>query len=122
MQRVLLALALQQRPELLLLDEPAAGVDADGEELFCELLDALRRSQGFTQVMVSHDLVSVTHHASHVIGLNRRLVMEGSPREVLNAENLAVLFGRHRGLVNAGALADGMSSCSAPCCLGEPRA
>jgi zinc transport system ATP-binding protein len=122
MQRVLLALALQQRPELLLLDEPAAGVDPNGEALFCELLETLRRSHGFTQVMVSHDLVSVTHHATHVIGLNRRMVMEGKPREALNAENLAVLFGRHLGLVDAGALANGMGACSAPCCVDKSRA
>jgi hypothetical protein len=48
--------------------------------------------------------------------------MEGRPREVLNAENLAALFGRHLGLVDAGALANGMSACSAPCCVGDPRA
>jgi zinc transport system ATP-binding protein len=120
MQRVLLALALGQDPELLVLDEPAAGVDFQGEHIFCELLDTLRSKQGFTQLMVSHDLASVTHHATHVICINRRLAAEGSPREVLTAETLTSIFGLHMGLVNSRALPNGKSSCFAPCCGGDP--
>ena len=105
LQRVLLALALQQEPELLVLDEPVAGVDIQGGHLLCELLESLRRERGFTQLMVCHDLATVTHHATHVIMLNRHVIAEGSPREVLTTENLSALFGLHMGLANTHALA-----------------
>ncbi len=118
MQRVLLALALGQQPDLLVLDEPAAGVDFQGEHVFCELLDGLRRKKGFTQLMVSHDLATVTHHATHVICLNHKVAAEGPPRDVLTAPNLTAIFGLHMGLVDSRALPDGKASCTAPCCQG----
>ncbi|MFH1153861.1 MAG: metal ABC transporter ATP-binding protein [Pseudomonadota bacterium] len=120
-QRVLLALALRQDPELLVLDEPAAGVDFQGEHVFCELLDELRRSKGFTQLMVSHDLATVTHHATHVICLNRRVAAEGAPHEALKKTNLRAIFGMHMGLVDAHSMPDGNAVCSGSCCNGENR-
>ncbi len=119
LQRVLLALSLEQEPDLLVLDEPAAGVDLHGEYIFCELLESLRREHGFTQLMVSHDLATVTHHATHVICLNREVIAEGPPREVLTNETLTAIFGMHMGLVDSRALAGGKAECSAPCCTEE---
>lgn len=116
LQRVLLALALAQDPDLLILDEPASGVDVEGEQLFCELLERLRLERGFTQLMVSHDLAMVTHHATHVILLNRRVVAEGSPRDVLTSSNLAAVFGMHMGLTNALVMPGGNSSCTCSMC------
>lgn len=87
---MLLALALQQDPDLLVLDEPAAGVDLQGGQVFCEVLENLRRA---FLLMVSHDLGTVTHHATHVIGLNRRVMAQGPPREGLTNQSLLAVFG-----------------------------
>lgn len=112
LQRILLALALQREPDILILDEPAAGVDVQGGHLFCELLERLRGDKGFTQLMVSHDLATVTHHATHVILLNRRVVAEGPPKDVLTPANLADVFGMHMGLVDARSMPNGQVACT----------
>ena len=100
LQRVLLALAIVQEPDILILDEPASGVDVAGEDLLCELLENLHRRHGFTQVMVNHDLSNVLAHASHVICLNRRVIASGPVATTLTDETLAKTFGIHLGLVD----------------------
>ncbi len=93
LRRVLLASALGHEPELLILDEPEAGVDVRGERLFWELLDAARRERGFTQIMVSHNLPLVAHYATHVICINKSVCASGAPRTTLTSRLLMQLFG-----------------------------
>jgi zinc transport system ATP-binding protein len=98
LQRVLLALALQPQPELLLLDEPAAGIDFQTEKKFYELLANLNRTTGVTILLVSHELSVVSLHAHHVLCLkDGRIQCEGAPREVLSGEVLAQTFGAEMG-------------------------
>ena len=92
-RRVLLAAALDRAPRLLVLDEPAAGVDVQGERLFWEVLDEARKQQGFTQLMVSHNLSLAAHYATHIICLNKKVCAEGAPHEALGASTLMQLFG-----------------------------
>ena len=104
LQRVLLALALMREPQILILDEASSGVDVAGAALFCEVLENLRARQGFTQLMVCHDLSTLTHHATHVICLNRRVRAEGPIHEALTDEHLSATFGTHMGLIRLQAL------------------
>ena len=98
MQRVLLALALDPQPELLLLDEPAAGIDFKDEQDFHELIATLNRETGVTVLLVSHDLPTVAKFATHVLCLAGGMIRsQGHPADVLTAENVAATFGA-RGL------------------------
>ncbi len=99
LQRVLLALALEPSPELLLLDEPAAGVDFKMQQSFYELIGELNARTGVTVLLVSHDLSMVSKVVHHVICLkDGRVGCEGSPREVIRGDVLATIFGADAGL------------------------
>lgn len=97
-QRVLLAAALMDEPELLLLDEPVSAVDIAGGHLFCDVLEETRERAHLTVVMVSHDLSVVSQHAQRVICLNRTVSCQGDAPEVLSAEQLFAIYGVHSAL------------------------
>ena len=95
LQRVLIAFSLLGSPDLLLLDEPTAGVDTPGEETFYELIAGIHRRHRLTVLLVSHDLSMVYRHASWVYALNGVICCEGSPEQVMNAESLKQAYGIH---------------------------
>jgi zinc transport system ATP-binding protein len=99
LQRVLLALALEPKPELLLLDEPAAGIDFKEEEKFYDLIGRLNRDTGVTILLVSHDTSVVHRMAHHVLCLrDGRIACEGPPEVVLSDEKMAETFGSGKAL------------------------
>lgn len=93
LQRVLLALALDPVPDLLLLDEPVSGVDQNGLDLFYEIVSDLRASSDLAIILISHDLGLVAKHADRVVLLNKRVICSGSPEEVFQNERTKEIFG-----------------------------
>jgi len=99
LQKVLLALALQPEPELLLLDEPAAGVDFHHQEGFYDLIARLNRELGVTILLASHEMSMVSRHAHHVLCLmDGRIECEGKPEDIVGSAALARIFGADRGI------------------------
>lgn len=90
-KRVFLARALAQEARLLLLDEPLAGVDKNSAALIHDLFHRIRDG-GKTVLVVTHDLPGLENLADHVVLLNRKVIAEGPPREVLKPELLAMAF------------------------------
>ena len=93
LQRAYLARALVREPELVVLDEPATGVDFLAEHDLHELLDGYQEDRGATIVMITHDLAAARHHASDVLVLNREVYGFGPPAEVLTGPHLERAYG-----------------------------
>ena len=85
---------MAHNPELLLLDEPMAGLDATAQHQLLDLLDELR-AKGATVVLSTHDLSCVSQRCDKAACLNRRLIAFGKPSEVLTEQVLGDTFGTH---------------------------
>jgi ABC-type Mn2+/Zn2+ transport system ATPase subunit len=91
-QRVFLARALAQEAELLLLDEPLAGLDIPSQEAILRILAQMRAS-GLTLLIATHDLNQAAEQFDQMMLLNRRVIAYGPPAQVLTTENLARAYG-----------------------------
>ncbi|MES0863815.1 metal ABC transporter ATP-binding protein [Ruegeria sp. SCPT10] len=96
-QRVLLARALINRPELLLLDEATQGLDQPGSAAFYRQIEDVRRNTGCAILMISHELHVVMSASDRVICLNGHICCEGSPAVVASAPEYRALFGTGTG-------------------------
>ena len=83
LQRLLLAMAMTPVPQLLLLDEPVAGMDAEGLRLFYQIVCDLRREHDISILMVTHDVAGIAPHASRLVVLNQSVLADGPPDLVL---------------------------------------
>lgn len=99
LQRVLLARALLNRPQLLVLDEPGQGVDVSGLSELYQLISRLKQDYGYGVVMVSHDLHLVMAATDQVLCLNQHICCSGQPEAVSRHPEYLRLFG---GLRTAG--------------------
>ena len=93
-QRVLLAQGLVPEAQLLVLDEPMSALDEPGVQVFEQLLRDWRQA-GTTVLWIEHDLQAVGRLADRVTGLNRRVLFDDSPQQVLTPERLLELFSSH---------------------------
>ena len=92
LQRVMLSLAMMPTPDILLLDEPASGVDSDGLQLFYNKLEELKTRNDIAIVVISHDFQYIEKYSDKVILLDKTILKEGSPCEVLNSKEFKGVF------------------------------
>jgi len=81
-QRILIAFALIGEPEVLLFDEPTAGIDIGAEETIYTSLEKLRRERKLTILLVTHDLSVVYKFSSNCLCLNKRVLCYGKPKRI----------------------------------------
>ncbi|MGO1461506.1 MAG: zinc ABC transporter ATP-binding protein ZnuC [Marinobacter sp.] len=93
-QRLLLARALARRPDLLVLDEPAQGVDINGQAALYDLIRQLRDELNCGVIMISHDLHLVMAATDQVICLNQHICCSGSPADISHDPAFIETFGR----------------------------
>ena len=93
LQRVLLALALEPAPDLLVLDEPVSGIDRNGMRMFLDLLMDIRQTRHMAILLVSHDLRFVREYADHVVLLEKTVLKQGKPGEVFDSPEFTAVFG-----------------------------
>ncbi|NDY41721.1 metal ABC transporter ATP-binding protein [Dissulfurirhabdus thermomarina] len=90
-QKVFIARALVNRPDILFLDEPTTGIDAESQGQFYDMLDRFNR-RGLTIVLVTHDIGVVNKHVTKVACLNQRLVFHGSHAEFCSSPRAQALI------------------------------
>ncbi len=93
LQRVLLALAMNPAPDLLVLDEPVSGVDRNGLQMFLETLMELKNTHHMAILLVSHDLRFVRDYADHVVLLDKSVLAQGSAASVFASPEFTSVFG-----------------------------
>ncbi len=98
LQRVLLALALEPLPNVLILDEPLSGVDVEGMESVMEMLDEIRKTYDLSVVMTTHDFGMLNKFTDQVYLLDKTVICNGTADEVLNSQGFSQVFHRKGGL------------------------
>ena len=93
LQRVLLALAMNPAPDLLVLDEPVSGIDRNGLKMFLDTLLDLKQTHHMAILLVSHDLRFVREYADHVVLLDKSVLAQGSAESVFSSPEFSAVFG-----------------------------
>jgi len=91
-QRAYIARAIASEADLLALDEPTVGVDAESRDAFYQLLDDLN-AEGITIILIEHDIGVVTTYATEIACLNRQLFFDGDPEAFVATDALAAAYG-----------------------------
>ena len=93
LQRVLIAWAIIDGPNVLLFDEPTTGVDLDSEEAIYEMLNRLEHEHGITVLLISHDVHVIRDYSEHMLALNRSMICYAESEEITKPSVLHAIYG-----------------------------
>ena len=93
LQRILISWAMLNHPDVLLFDEPTAGIDIGAEETIYTILHKVQQERGTTILLISHDLNIVYRYADNVLCINKAMICHGKPEDVLNPKELSHIYG-----------------------------
>jgi len=93
LQRVLIAWALIDEPNVLLFDEPTTGVDLDSEEAIYKMLNALKQKREITILLISHDMHIVRDYSDYMLALNKCVTFFGESKEIMNPDLQKIVYG-----------------------------
>lgn len=94
LQRVLLALALEPLPNILILDEPLSGVDVEGITSLMDMLDEIRKEYDLSILMTTHDFTILSKYADQVVLIDKEILCRGTAQEVLQSPAFDRVFHR----------------------------
>ena len=92
LQRVLLALALEPLPNILILDEPLSGVDVEGMTTLMDMLDEIRKNYDLSILMTTHDFSMLSRYADQVVLIDGTVRRKGTPEDVLSSDEFYRIF------------------------------
>lgn len=92
LQRVLLALALEPLPNILILDEPLSGVDVEGMQSLMDMLDEIRKEYDLSILMTTHDFSMLPRYADQVVLIDHGIKIKGTPEDVLASPEFFTAF------------------------------
>jgi len=93
-QRVFIARSIVSDPEIIILDEPTAGVDIRSQEEFYKILKRLNQELGITLVLVSHDIDVITNEVTELLCVNQKLVYHGTPKGFTSGKHSDELYSK----------------------------
>lgn len=95
LQRVLIAWAIIDKPNVLLFDEPTAGVDVDSEEAIYRRLTTLKRKSDITVLLISHDVHIVREYSDYMLALNKCVTFFGESKQIMDPDLQRLIYGEH---------------------------
>ena len=98
LQRVLLALALEPMPNILILDEPLSGVDIEGMTSLMDMLDEIRKTYDLSILMTTHDFSMLPKYADQVVLIDHEVKAIGTPEDVLRSDEFRQAFHMEGGI------------------------
>jgi len=93
LRRVLIAWAVIDEPDIMLLDEPTTGVDPGAEEAIYEMLKRLTKEKGITLILVSHDIHIIREFSDYILAMDRCMVFFGESKEIMRPEVQKAIYG-----------------------------